>query len=256
MSTALHHNRRQADNARVTMPLILTDHLRDFMAVQEKIVSGESTRVVRPLFPVEGQGSSPMSPLHLKVIRIPKKTFEKLNVLWHSRLPRPGGFYVNGIFFGAEYNNYLFCVAGWSNPINIHFNGMDTLELRRFAISPEAPKNTASRVLAIMSILIKKEFPDIWKFISYQDTEVHSGTIYKATGWNAVNISKPGKSTWLNHPRPCSALQTTAPKIRWEKQIRPEPEHPNKYHYVKKPEKEQPRGLIPWDDLQTEIQVC
>ena len=48
------------------------------------------------------------------------------------------------------------------------------------AIASDAPKYTATRMLSIMVKRIKKEFPDIVRLISYQDTEVHKGTIYKA----------------------------------------------------------------------------
>ena len=102
------------------------------------------------------------------------------------------------------------------------------LELRRMAISQEAPKNTASRMIKIMIKIIKKTFPDIWKLISYQDTEVHNGTIYKASGWVAANLS--GKPNWYhptkkykNRVAMTNPIVSNAPKIRWEKQIKPEP---------------------------------
>jgi hypothetical protein len=91
------------------------------------------------------------------------------------------------------------------------------------AISPDAPKNTASRMLKIMTILIKRRMENIYKLISYQDTSVHQGTIYKAAGWNAASYSK--YQSWNQHSkRPGRIEQSTAPKVRWEKQIRDEPE--------------------------------
>jgi hypothetical protein len=86
------------------------------------------------------------------------------------------------------------------------------------AIHDDAPKNTASRFLKIMTLIIKKEMPHIYKLISYQDTSVHQGTIYKASGWNRVETQKKGFQSWKS--RAGRIDQSTAIKIRWEKQIR------------------------------------
>ena len=186
-------------------------------------ICGDGVRVAQPLFPVEGQGSIPMSPLQFDIEFIPKKTFYPLNRLWHSRLPECGNLF-DGRCFGAIYLNVYFAVAWWSKPIaQNRFNfGKNIYELRRMAISPEAPKNTASRFLKVMTILIKREFPEIYRLISYQDTEVHKGTIYKASGWEPIETGKSFLS-WKN--RPGRIDQSTAVKIRWEKQIRPEPKN-------------------------------
>ena len=51
------------------------------------IPSGESIRVVHPLFQEEGGGSIPTSPLQLYIGRLHYKTAEGLVREWHSRLP-------------------------------------------------------------------------------------------------------------------------------------------------------------------------
>jgi hypothetical protein len=145
-----------------------------------------------------------------------------LNEQWHSRLPYVGGFYIDGLFFGGFFGPVCYAVAGWSAPIArmLTLKGKIYYELRRFAIAPDAPRNTASRMLAFMVRYIKKTKPKKDCLISYQDTEVHTGTIYKAVGWNAAHISKANDQNWVKtHGRPSSSLQTTAPKIRWEKQL-------------------------------------
>jgi hypothetical protein len=86
------------------------------------------------------------------------------------------------------------------------------------AIAQDAPKNTASRMLSIMAKVIKLRFNDVWKLISYQDTDVHTGTIYKASGWEYANLS--GKPNWYS---PDKKIVSNAPKVRWERQIRKEP---------------------------------
>ena len=186
--------------------------------------SGDSIRVVQPLFPVEGEGSIPISPLQLQIEIIDVPLSTQLNRLWHSRVPiiSPSNIYrcTHRVCFGASYKNIWYAVAIWSSPVARLLNGKNILELRRLAISPEAPKNTASRMISVMTKIIKKEIPEVWKLISYQDTEVHSGTIYKASGWVVAGKPWHQGTGWTNRLR--NEMQTTAEKIRWEKQIRPE----------------------------------
>ena len=58
------------------------------------------------------------------------------------------------------------------------------------ACSPEAPRNTASRFLGWMARYFADRCPFREKLISYQDTAVHNGTIYKAAGWEVDFVSK------------------------------------------------------------------
>ena len=187
------------------------------------MISGDGAVVAQPLFPVEDQGSIPMSPLQFKIISIGIPLAVKLNKQWHSRVPVITNPYSkNRISFGAIFKNRWFASAIWTDPIARAFNHKNYLELRRMAISEDAPKNTASRMIKIMTLIIKKELPQIVKLISYQDTDVHTGTIYKASGWTSAN--KSTKSNW-QVGRTRNNYQASGAKIRWEKQIRPEPEH-------------------------------
>ena len=198
-------------------------------------MSGDSVRVAQPLFPVEGQGSIPMSPLQFKIEEIDRHKAVELNSLWHSRLPIYNtGFCLNSIVsHGATYNNIYFAIAIWTNPVAAALPQKQWLELRRMAICEEAPKNTASRMLSIMAKMIKSRFPFVCKLISYQDVESHKGTIYKAAGWKIGSHHKGGtwnrpnaKNSWNRKPRTRPDLNNaTGEKIRWEKRIRPEPEN-------------------------------
>ena len=60
---------------------------------------------------------------------------------------------------------------------------------------------------------IKSRFPDVTMLVSYQDTEVHKGTIYKAANWKLDVVSK--FQEWSNDKRKRNALQSKADKIRW-----------------------------------------
>lgn len=150
----------------------------------------------------------------------------KLNALWHSRLPKIDASNVlrNSDYcaFVAEYDDIAYACAIWSSPVARLLNGKGILELRRLAISPTAPTNTASRMLSLMRKHIHSHFQHIVMFVSYQDTEVHAGTIYKASGWTPVDTTKSTK-TWDMPNRKRAATQSSAQKIRWELQIRSKP---------------------------------
>ena len=200
-------------------------------------MSGDSVRVAQPLFPVEGQGSIPMSPLQFEIEPMSRKTFLSFNRKFHSRLPICGNCW-DGVCYQAVYKNIIFAVAWWSKPIaqNRLKNGRYIYELRRMAITDDAPKNTASRFLSVMCKILKKKYQHIFKFISYQDTNVHAGTIYKASNWKAVETQNSFQS-WKNRPNRID--QSASIKIRWEKQIRPEPEA-----IIKPPKKSSQKGLF------------
>ena len=182
---------------------------------------GDSIRVLHPLFQVGDGGSIPTSPLQLDVVSISNKRAAKLNALWHSSMPLISSWAVCKPCFVAVYQNRIYAVAMWSYPIaaNRIKNGEYMLELRRLAIAEDAPRNTASRMLSVMTKLIKRDMPQVFQLISYQDTEHHHGTIYKASGWEA-NGPTEYISWGLHSQRPGRIEQSKAPKIRWHKSIR------------------------------------
>jgi hypothetical protein len=185
------------------------------------MMSGDGARVAYPLFQTEDSGSRPTSPLQLHIGILPSRKAMELNRKWHSRMPIIEAWNICNPCFGASFEGVYYAIAMWSLPIaaNRIKNGEKYLELRRMAIAPDAPKNTASRMLAIMTRLIKKLRPDLIGLLSYQDTGVHTGTIYKAAGWHIARIGE--YVSWGEHSkRPGQIEQSTSPKIRWEKDIR------------------------------------
>jgi hypothetical protein len=164
----------------------------------------DGVEVAYPLFQAEGGGSIPTSALQLHFGTIGRELFVDLNRKWHSRLPLVGssGFRVH---YGAEFSGRWYAVAAWSNPVARLLPQQTWLELRRMAISDDSPKNTASRMIGWMVRDIRKRFPDVVRLVSYQDCDVHTGTIYKASGWhpaeNYVSRSR-GWTGWTNRDRP------------------------------------------------------
>jgi hypothetical protein len=184
--------------------------------------SGDSIRVVHPLFQEEDDGSIPISPLQLHIGRVHVKTAILLNAQWHSRFPKVDESNIirnrRQVCYAAEYKNHFYAVAIWSDPIaaNRLKDGHLMLELRRMAIADNAPKNTASRMISVMTRLIKRQWPELVALVSYQDTGAHEGTIYKASGW--TNASEQSCFVdWSGTLRKRNAAQSTSPKIRWEK---------------------------------------
>lgn len=170
-------------------------------------------------------GSIPTSALQLWVHRISFIQARRLNEQWHSVLPRigdPANCMAKAPCFAASFDDEVYAVAIWSHPVNRSLPQNHWLELRRLAVSAEAPRNTASRMLAIMTKLLRKQFPEIERLISYQDTERHTGCIYRAAGWIPTVLSKwndwnkPNSRNLNGRPRTRPASQSKAPKQRWE----------------------------------------
>ena len=187
------------------------------------MICGESIRVVHPLFQEEGGGSIPTSPLQLHVGKISQRLAMQLNGEWHSRLPHISNW-KTCTAYGAEYQGVWYAVAMWATPSSASLNGRNWYELKRFAIAPDAPRYTASRMLSVMRKMIKKDMPTVERLISYQDTEVHFGTIYKAAGWTcAGKTHKGGKTGWSTHQRFRAESNgknvLLADKFRWELEL-------------------------------------
>lgn len=185
---------------------------------------GDGVRVTLPLFQEEDSGSIPTSPLQLTVIEISVQTARELNWHWHSILPSThlGNFLRcrRSVCFGAEFRGIWFAVSMWTDPVaeNRMKDGKLILELRRFAIAKDAPKNTASRMLGVMARLISRKWPELKKLISYQAVDVHKGTIYKAAGW--IPTVKTKFRPWLERKDgKRNSAQTESDKVRWEKDL-------------------------------------
>lgn len=182
----------------------------------------EALRVMHPLLQAEEGGASPTSALQLRIDRVEFDKAMELNQRWHSRLPHLGlGAVKNAnkrfTCYAACFDGLIYAVAIWSAPVSRALP-LNWLELRRLAIAPDAPRNTASRKLAIMTRLIRKEKPSIDRLISYQDCDVHTGTIYRAAGWERVSVSKGGE--WDTPTRRRPKVQSSARKVRWERKLR------------------------------------
>lgn len=184
----------------------------------------DSVKSSTPAIQAGSDGSNPISALHFSVCEKPIAVdFVRK---FHSRLPKcqdgPWKF-----AFKAELNGCVVAVALWNNPSARCLPG-HWLELRRLACSPQAPRNTCSCFLGWMARWIRKSVPQHEKLISYQDLDVHKGTIYKAAGWvpeyqskrRTRDRSKPRVGTTRAYRSNLNGVVIDAsPKIRWAKLI-------------------------------------
>lgn len=181
------------------------------------MVGGDAVNLTEQVTSLFRQGLFPDSPRDMGIEKIKPQLASELNAMWHSRLPEIHWSSIvrnrNHVCYGAAFDWQYFAVAIWSSPVNQYFDFDTVLELRRLAISPDAPKFTATWMLGKMVKQLRKDLPGVDRLISYQDTEVHKGTIYKAANWFVANETnfKP----W-DVSRKRRAAQSTANKIRWE----------------------------------------
>ena len=181
-------------------------------------------RVLQPIFWC-GNAATPIKASQLQLVRCDIETARVLIKSWHSRLPKtqsgPWQF-----AFAAHYSDVIYGVALWHNP-SARMLPHHWLELRRFAIAPDAPHRAASWMLGAMVKWFEKNHPEREKAISYQDEGVHKGTIYAAAGWRkAFRTAARVRDRSAN--RPSGRKYRTSingsdadisAKIRWEKII-------------------------------------
>lgn len=177
-------------------------------------VRADGVLVARPLFQEAGDGSIPISALWFRPIS--RARFRVLNARWHSTRPLIGAINTMRVCFGAWHDGCCYAVAAWSNPVGRSLPQHAWAELRRFAIAPDAPRNTGSRMLAWMAREMFRRYPQLQKLISYQDHATHDGTIYRAAGWKEV-IVEPWGGGWANREDGLRTAKRSRHKSRWEK---------------------------------------
>ena len=195
-------------------------------ARRERFESDSDAYVSHPLLGHATNETPPSSPMDFKLFEIDMRLAAELNRRWHSMLPRTDlGNLLCGstsVAYAAEFAGRYYAVAIWSQPIIRALCDGHTIELRRLAICESAPKNTASRMLAVMRRLVPRKYAKMRKGISYLAVDVHEGTIYKASGWTAVGEIVKARPRRLkgSKQRATGPLQTTSRKQRWEVSLR------------------------------------
>jgi hypothetical protein len=188
-------------------------------------IDGIDARILHPLFQaIDGSSVLLAAPKARDLIfeQCPKQHAVTLVRMWHSRLSNCQDNPWTHAFCG-HIKNVTYVVALWNTPsgrcLPQHWR-----ELRRMACSPDSPKNTPSRFMGWMVRWFKHHHPEHEHLISYQDTAVHLGTIYKASGWVAEHetverIRDRGKNrvgTTRLYRRNINGIEAdAAKKVRW-----------------------------------------
>ena len=184
---------------------------------------------VRALEPLFGEPSVlAVSAKQLVLEVVPVEWVRQLNFDWHSQLPELGGLAFGDLRVGhaLTFDGGVYGVAMWTRPIaaNRMAHRSDHLvELRRLAIPDYAPKYAASRMLGQMARWFRRERPDVCRLLSYQMTDVHSGTIYKASNWSPARRQPADERmqnrSWSYHTKTKAVDVSTATTVRWELQL-------------------------------------
>lgn len=129
------------------------------------------SEIIHPLFDEAGE-TPPLSVRDFELGEIHVDKAMELNDRWHSVLPKTDKGNLNRnrhkVFYALIYDGRYYAVGIWTDPVAANRLSFTAIELRRLAICPEAPKNTATRMLKLMRDDLKKKYPHIKRAISYQ----------------------------------------------------------------------------------------
>lgn len=147
-------------------------------------------------FPLEGGGSNPTLPLQVKKMLISPCDWGDIVQIFRDYHYRGGA--IGGSIrhcFMLTGGNKLIGGAVFGDPRHRDKYGgaYKVLELRRFALIDEAPKNSESYFIAKCLWWLKKHTV-VERVISYADPEQgHEGTIYRASGFKHIGMTSSGQ---------------------------------------------------------------
>jgi hypothetical protein len=188
----------------------------------ELLARGDVDRRLSPLFHPD-EVPPPAKASQLQLIRVQPRLCLPFIASWHSRLPyaQKGPWRAA---YAVHYGWTCYGVALWNNT-SARTLPDDWLELRRMALPDDAPHCAASWMLGAMRRAIRADFPEVRRLVSYQDTDVHQGTIYRAAGWEPAWFTKPRqrdrsgrrKGTERAYRSDANGCEPSAAgKVRWE----------------------------------------
>lgn len=141
-------------------------------------------------FQLDNGGSIPTSPLQCKAHFCEWADIQQIFKENHYKSNHIGG----GILhcFRLDFNGNTIGGAVYGQPRH-NVYGDDVIDLRRFACTEAAPKNTESYFLAKTIMLLRKN-KVMSKILTYADeTQGHFGIIYKACNFQKIGEVKPTK---------------------------------------------------------------
>ncbi len=167
--------------------------LRDPSLQGRRMICAGSAVAARPKSNRAGGGALPTPALHqLSVRPVPFSVAKRMLEREHYLHSFPGGTVLAfSVFYGSHLTGALTLGAGPAHAYWLVADAAskDCCALSRFWLDGSLPKNTASRILAVVTRLIRR--PTTLKFlITYADpAHGHTGTIYQATNWLYTGLS-------------------------------------------------------------------
>ena len=125
---------------------------------------------------------------------------------WHSTHRAPIGWKVAFLLLtdGAGWDDLreqrILGVSTWGRPVARAEDQIGTLEHTRMALSPSAPKNSASWFISANRRWIREHMPQVRRLISYVDETDHLGVTYRADNWHIVYRRQPSSGSWQSRP--------------------------------------------------------
>ena len=155
------------------------------------------------LFQMEDDGSIPISALQLRFHQIGNEMASIAYKEWHYLGATE---FISTVNFGAYWNNKLEGAISYGSPNATELKGYfdrhnqhGWWEIKRLAMSPVCPKNSESRFIGYTLKMIRKLFR-VKGVVTYADDGVgHVGTIYKASGFKSLGLTKPKKDFYVNN---------------------------------------------------------
>lgn len=128
--------------------------------------------------------------------RVKNKYGGKVNSKYFSNFVKKF-HYKKSLARGCKYNFCLIIngklagIANYGIPNSKKYNKGGFIELKRFTLSPNCVKNTASWFMAKCNKRLPNKFT---KIISYAEADRHEGTIYKASNFTFMGTTKKGQA--------------------------------------------------------------
>ena len=116
---------------------------------------------------------------------------------WHSFRDAPQGWKV-ALALTDGLN--IYGVSTFGRPVARHEDQVTTLEHTRMALAPNAPRNSATRFMALCRKWIRENMPEVSRLISYVPSDRYTGITYRADNWRIVYENQVETATWKNRP--------------------------------------------------------
>ena len=153
------------------------------------------------LFQGQDGGSIPTSAHQFIVRPISKLTANRFIERHHYLGITP---FLSTYHYGAYFGDLIYGAIAFGTPNATDISGLfsknnqdGVLEIKRLAMTDSAPKNSESRFIAISVRLLRREYP-LRLLVTYADSSLHVGTIYKASGFEYVGLTATKCDFWVN----------------------------------------------------------